>query len=104
VGINIGKMKHDPARKGIFVQRNIRSKNSQTYVKPFCVTFPRLANIGVDDSQVIFPSGDFKTFKQAHDFALQVKKIDSRLKNCPVFLLDNRWIKSSATREFQRIG
>jgi hypothetical protein len=63
-----------------------------------------LANLGHGDNEAIFPSDDFKTFKQAHDFALQVKKIDSRLKQCPVFLLDNRWIKSRATREFQRIG
>lgn len=97
--------RHDPAMRGIFVQRNVEYKGARKRTrKPFCVTFPRLANIGGTDNEAIFPSDDFPTFKAAHDFALQFKRCDSRLKQCPIFLLDQRWVGCSTRRELQRIG
>lgn len=102
------KEKHANAHlKGIFVQRNLEYKNSSKRRRdPFCVTFPRLENLGQGDSRgnVLFPSDDFKTFNLAHKFAIQTKKIDSRLKKCPIFLCDYRWTGSSARREIQQIG
>ncbi len=101
------KFKHDAANRGIFVQRNLQNKYSLKARKPFCVTFPRLANIDARferDAQVLFPSEDFKTFKQALDFALQIKKVDPRIAGLPIWLCDYRWCKSSAKRELQRIG
>ena len=97
--------RHDPFVRGIFVQRNLQNKYATRYRKPFCVTFPRLANVtGKEGAEILFPSDDFFTFKQAHDFAIQIKKIDSRLGACPIFLLDFKWIKSCADRLLQRIG
>ena len=98
--------KHDPACKGIFVQRNVEYKDTrQRRRKPFCVTFPRLANVGTgSELDVIFPSNDFATFQAAHEFAQQFKKCDPRLRDCPIYLLDQRWVGSSTKREIQRIG
>ena len=98
-------MRHDPANKGIFVQRNVEYKGATLRKrKPFCVTFPRLANIGGTDNEALFPSDDFPTFETARKFALNFKKIDSRLRECPIYLLDNRWVGSSTVREWQVIG
>jgi hypothetical protein len=107
--INEGELmsiRHDPVLKGIFVQRNVEYKDaSRRTRKPFCVTFPRLSNVGTgDDNDVIFPSDDFATFAKARDFALQFKKCDPRLRDCPIYLLDQRWVGSSTKRELQRIG
>ena len=97
--------RHDPAHRGIFVQRNVEYKDARRRLRlPFCVTFPRLANIGGTDNEAIFPSDDFPTFESARRFALQVKRCDSRLKKCPVYLLDQRWVGPSTRRELQRIG
>ena len=98
-------IKHDPASKGIFVQRNVEYKNTTRRTrKPFCVTFPRLANIGGTDNEALFPTDDFPTFETAKKFAVAFKKTDSRLRNCPIYLLDNRWVGSSTIREWQVIG
>jgi len=103
----MNNFKHDPAHKGIFVQRNLNYKYpTGKYRKPFCVTFPRLANV-LDNEKicdVIFPSQDFGTFLKAFDFAKAFKEMDSRLRACPIYLFDFKWIKSGANRSFQRIG
>lgn len=98
-------MKNDPAFRGIFVQRALKNKYvSKSDGKIFCVTFPRLANIGGNDTDILFPSDYFPTFESAKKFALQVKRIDTRLSKCPVYLCDHRWVRSSAVRELQLIG
>jgi hypothetical protein len=92
--------RHDPACRGIFVQKSDGKK--------FCITFPRLSNLSRGDEfnsgEVIFPTGDFKTFSKALDFALQVREIDSRLSECKIYLCTQKWIGSSGHRVTQLIA
>jgi hypothetical protein len=96
-------MRHDPITKGIFVQRNVGYANSRQYRKPFCVTFPRLANLGKDTCDVLYPSKDFATYQQALEFAREIQRMDSRLRDCKLYLLDHRWVRSSTERTVVRI-
>jgi len=93
-------------KKGIFIQRNVEYNHSTKRTRgPFCVTFPRLANLGLDEnSPIIYPSGDFSTYQSALNFALQYRRSDSRVSKCPIYFLENRWVGSSTRREIQRVG
>jgi hypothetical protein len=91
--------RHDPAYRGIFVQKSIGRK--------FCVTFPRLSNLNDKAEyfdECIFPSRDFKTFNQALEFASHVREIDSRIRYCKIFLCTQKWIGSSGHRVVQQIA
>ena len=97
--------KHDPANKGIIIL-NLSNNKYEKRCSRYCVTFPRLENITKKHhpDEFINHSGSFKTYQQAHDFAVRYKECDHRLKDCAVWLLHNRWEKSSTRREFQRVG
>ena len=90
--------RHDPAFRGVFVQRSTRG---------WCVTFPRLSNLhqeGGYDDDAIFPSRDFKTFSLAFNFASHVREIDSRIRQCKIFLCNQKMIGSVGHRVTQQIA
>lgn len=85
--------------KGIFIQQVNSGKTSG-----YCVTFPRLGNLGFSDNDSIRPSQNFKTFSQALAFARAYRESDTRVSRCPIYCLQFSWrMKFYGQRLLQRV-